>query len=518
MAIIKQHDKRSGITYVYESKSYWDPDKKQSRSQRKLIGKIDPETGETVPTDQRHHKARQRKQQNLLKHHAIHKKRYGATYLLQKIARKTGIYDDLRSLLPEDYQSLLNLAYYLVLASSSAMRRYPSWAEIHYVNESTPLSSQRISELFQKVTEFDKQQFFRVQMKRREEPAYWCYDTTSLSSYSESLEYVQYGYNKESEALPQLNLAYVYGVQSQLPILYRHLAGNVPDVKTLSWLLSLVDGLPSERLSWVMDRGFYSKENILSLLKAQRHFIMGTRMSLKYVKETLQAMDGSFDQFQYYDSVHQVYARSQVLTQTFKGSASAYYPVTLHIYYDRQRAAEERERFDRRLAAWQDIITQSPERFQDNKAMQRYFKPSDHGFEVKWETIEDHKQYLGYFALLTDQRLSSQDVLSLYRRKDVIEKAFGNIKERLNMRRMHVSSHRSLEGKLFVQHLALILLAYIQREMRASGLDQRYTVEDVLDEVNRIEGYFDEEMGLTVGEILTKQVEIFEALKITPPA
>ena len=28
MAIIKQYDKRSGITYAYESHSYWDPEKK----------------------------------------------------------------------------------------------------------------------------------------------------------------------------------------------------------------------------------------------------------------------------------------------------------------------------------------------------------------------------------------------------------------------------------------------------------------------------------------------------------
>ena len=32
MAIIKQHDKRSGITYAYESISYWDKEKKQPRS------------------------------------------------------------------------------------------------------------------------------------------------------------------------------------------------------------------------------------------------------------------------------------------------------------------------------------------------------------------------------------------------------------------------------------------------------------------------------------------------------
>lgn len=50
MAIIKQLDKRSGITYVYESQSYWDKELKQPRSNRKLIGKLDPDTGEIVPT------------------------------------------------------------------------------------------------------------------------------------------------------------------------------------------------------------------------------------------------------------------------------------------------------------------------------------------------------------------------------------------------------------------------------------------------------------------------------------
>ena len=54
MGIIKQLDKRTGITYVYESKAYWDKEKKQSRAKRTLIGRLDPETGEVVPTDGRH--------------------------------------------------------------------------------------------------------------------------------------------------------------------------------------------------------------------------------------------------------------------------------------------------------------------------------------------------------------------------------------------------------------------------------------------------------------------------------
>lgn len=53
MAIIKQFDKRSGITYVYDSKSYYDKEKKCSRAKRTLIGKIDPHTGEMIPTDGR---------------------------------------------------------------------------------------------------------------------------------------------------------------------------------------------------------------------------------------------------------------------------------------------------------------------------------------------------------------------------------------------------------------------------------------------------------------------------------
>jgi len=50
MAIVKQYNKKTGTTYVYESHSYWDKERKQHRSDRKLIGKLDPVTGEIVPT------------------------------------------------------------------------------------------------------------------------------------------------------------------------------------------------------------------------------------------------------------------------------------------------------------------------------------------------------------------------------------------------------------------------------------------------------------------------------------
>ena len=51
MGIIYQEDKRAGITYAYENKAYWDKEKKQSRAKRELIGRVDPITGEIIPTN-----------------------------------------------------------------------------------------------------------------------------------------------------------------------------------------------------------------------------------------------------------------------------------------------------------------------------------------------------------------------------------------------------------------------------------------------------------------------------------
>ncbi len=58
MAIVTQTDKRSGITYAYETTYYWDKEKQLSRSKRTCIGKVDPATGDIIPTRGRAKKGR----------------------------------------------------------------------------------------------------------------------------------------------------------------------------------------------------------------------------------------------------------------------------------------------------------------------------------------------------------------------------------------------------------------------------------------------------------------------------
>ena len=59
MAIIRQYHKDTDTTYVYESISYWDAEKQQSRSKRRLLGKVDPQTGEIIPTGKRGRKKKE---------------------------------------------------------------------------------------------------------------------------------------------------------------------------------------------------------------------------------------------------------------------------------------------------------------------------------------------------------------------------------------------------------------------------------------------------------------------------
>lgn len=88
MAIIKQYDKRSGITYAYESHSYWDPEKKMTRARRKLIGRVDPVTGEITPTDGRNRKGKQPKEDT--DYEKLYKK------LLKKTAAQDALIESLK--------------------------------------------------------------------------------------------------------------------------------------------------------------------------------------------------------------------------------------------------------------------------------------------------------------------------------------------------------------------------------------------------------------------------------------
>jgi transposase len=85
------------------------------------------------------------------------------------------------------------------------------------------------------------------------------------------------------------------------------------------------------------------------------------------------------------------------------------------------------------------------------------------------------------------------------------------------MRRTLVSSEQGLEGKLFVEFIALIYLSYIKKQMQDAGLFKDHTLQSALDRLDVIECFVSPGQRLLVGEILEKQRKIYEAMDVQAP-
>ena len=86
------------------------------------------------------------------------------------------------------------------------------------------------------------------------------------------------------------------------------------------------------------------------------------------------------------------------------------------------------------------------------------------------------------------------------------------------MRRTSVSSEENLDGKLFVQFVALIYLSYIQKAMKQNDLFRRYTMQELLDELDVIERFEQPGKKHHIGEVTGKQLELYRTLGVNPPS
>ena len=79
----------------------------------------------------------------------------------------------------------------------------------------------------------------------------------------------------------------VYCKKSSLPIYYQSYSGSLTDVKTLKNTIKYLSGFGLKEFLIILDRGFFSTSNILSLSKdkSKISFIQPLPFSLKKVKE-----------------------------------------------------------------------------------------------------------------------------------------------------------------------------------------------------------------------------------------
>jgi transposase len=517
MKQIIQKDARTGIEYVYEGGAYWDKEKKQSRyGPRRLIGHIDPATGEVVPNRPMRASASSPSSRRVF---------IGSSHLFDQIAASIALDTDLAAAFPGTDAAMLSIAYYMLSEGSSTMARFARWSRTHAHPLADELTSQRISELLAKVTEDGLKAFFRSRIARCGD-RYWFFDTTSISSYSQFIESVRWGKNKDGMALPQINLALVSDADSMLPVYFKNVAGNISDVVLVRTLIEDVKALGATKLRLCMDRGFYSKANIDSLISAHMKFLIGLKTSYGYVRQAIEKNAEELKSWQNYDEEAHVWGlripygwdheERAARTELIRHAARRTY---IHLFYSPARVVKDEEELAQLLRRLSSELASSNRQEEHEALYTRYFKRVRSGrYAVRGDAVDAERANFGYFALLTnDASLTAKDSLAVYRGKDAIEKSFADIKDRLDFKTPKVENTETLAGKLLVTFVALIMATELRRKMREAGLNSRYTMQGLIDELDSIERYESEGKRPRVLHVTDKQKKIYQAMGVNPP-
>jgi len=520
------HHKKNGTTYLYKiEKSYWDKNKKQPRNKQTCIGKIDPKTGNITPTTTRKNNTQQQTTTN--PQITATTKTHGPNQLLTKITNQLNLTEMLKQSFPNNHQEILSLAYFIT-QKGHALSRCEQWSQNHTHPHNQPITSQRISELLKEITHDKRQHFLSQWLNHLIEKEYLCYDITSVSSYATSNEYVYWGYNRDHEKLPQINLAMLFGQKSRLPAYYRRMPGNISDVVTLKNTIDTLDFLGQSKLQLVLDQGFYSKNNVDALFKKQYQFILMVPIGRVWVRDIID---------QYYESIASPVNYRQTISEDGGGEEVLYmvsHPYKwgeekdggcecfVHLFYNASRAALDFDGLTKRLVCCKEEL-ESGKRIKEHEELyERFFiveQSSLGGLLVFYNEdaiAKFRNRYAGFFCLLTNNvALDSLEVLEVYRRKEVVECCFDDLKNSLDMKRLRVHSSLAMDGRLFVQFLALILLSQIRVVAKNSETLRHLSAREIMEAMESVvQITYSEKYGSTISETGPLQRTIIDAFNI----
>jgi transposase len=88
--------------------------------------------------------------------------------------------------------------------------------------------------------------------------------------------------------------------------------------------------------------------------------------------------------------------------------------------------------------------------------------------------------------MITNDVKDPVKALEIYRQKDSVEKSFDNLKNDLDCKRLRIHSVQAMNGRLFIQFIALVLSEVIKLKMNKAGWFKNYSLQDVLNEMKSL--------------------------------
>ena len=464
---------------------------------------------------------------------------YGDVWLLEQVALKTGIRQDLLSVFEgntEMVNDILTLSFFPFLTGHT-YNRLARWQRIAKTPSKAELTPSMITRLTQSITESERMELFRLRAGRLEKGELCAVDSTSRSAYGETLADVKWGRNKDRLPLEQTIEVVVYSLDSHMPIYYRTFPGNIPDSRSVETILTDLGHAGFPKVILVTDRGYESLANLERYILRRQPMIMFVKVHQKLVMEKILELGpfaGRPDGMRI-DVGTRIYHKQYDMEYDVAGKGGATIKadrLKLNLYFDAVRRGEELTTLDIAIESQRaalQAIKDAGEPLDDDVTIKKNYnwfdieyKASDRtlvAFTVNKKKVDNAKCASGFFANMTlGVDMDSMQALDAYGLRDEQEKYFQQMKGQMGFDKQRCWSEEGKTGRLFVLFTGLIISSYVRHVWKTTHLKDKFSsTHEILDEMRSIRCIEHKGKARFITPFVGSQLEICKAFGFDVP-
>ena len=464
---------------------------------------------------------------------------YGDVWLLEQVALKTGIRQDLLSVFEgntEMVNDILTLSFFPFLTGHT-YNRLARWQRIAKTPSKAELTPSMITRLTQSITESERMELFRLRAGRLEKGELCAVDSTSRSAYGETLADVKWGRNKDRLPLEQNLEVVVYSLDSHMPIYYRTFPGNIPDSRSVETILTDLGHAGFPKVILVTDRGYESLANLERYILRRQPMIMFVKVHQKLVMEKILELGpfaGRPDGMRI-DVGTRIYHKQYDMEYDVAGKGGATIKadrLKLNLYFDAVRRGEELTTLDIAIESQRaalQAIKDAGEPLDDDVTIKKNYnwfdieyKASDRtlvAFTVNNKKVDSAKCASGFFANRTlGVDMDSMQALDAYGLRDEQEKYFQQMKGQMGFDKQRCWSEEGKTGRLFVLFTGLIISSYVRHVWKTTHLKDKFSsTHEILDEMRSIRCIEHKGKARFITPFVGSQLEICKAFGFDVP-
>ena len=497
--------KKLNVVYIeYEYDRVYDPSRKYTFPKRVTIGKLSDTDPELMKPNQNFLKyfpdAELPESKNRTSRSSC--LRVGAYFVLRKLIEECSLKDILGKYFgSRDMGLFLDLAVYSIIAENNAAQYYPDYTYNHplFTEKMKQYSDSTVSDFLNSVTDDQSTGFLNTWNESRNyrEKIYISYDSTNKNCQAGDIEMVEFGHPKVDMGEPVFNYAVAYDTHNQEPLFYEKYPGSLNDISQLQFMLDKASGYGYKKIGFILDRGYFSCENIQYMDKCGYSFVIMVKGMSALVNELILENKGTFEN----KRVNNIYEYG-VYGKTIRHKlyASDKKERYFHLYHSISKESAERIEIENRI----NQMTQYLKKYQNKvkefgPGFEKYFNlhydEKSQAFilpEERCSVVERELDLAGYFCIVTSEKMSAKEAIELYKSRDVSEKLFRGDKSYLGNKSIRVYSEESARAKIFVEFVAMIVRCkmYIKLKEEMKKLDKKLnymTVPAAIKELEKIE-------------------------------